>query len=106
MFGPLFFRGGIDLFPSLIQTALDAFSFRAENVFQAFLEVVYHRVHVVLLHLLAAAVLQLLHDVPEAGNLLTVPVLETLTQHLPKGAHDIALVHDFIGEPVHQLFSV
>ena len=79
MFGPLVFGGGIYLFPSLIQTVLDAFSFRAENVFQAFLEVVHYRVHVVLLHLLAAAVLQLLHDVPEAGYLLTVPVLETLT---------------------------
>ena len=59
-----------------------------------------------LLHLLAAAVFQLLHDVSETGHLLTVPVLKTLSHHFPQSAIDVALVHDFFRQAVHQLFSV
>ena len=59
-----------------------------------------------LLHLLAALVLELLHQFPEAGHLLTVAVLESLAQHVPQRLHDIAVVEDVLGEKVHQLVGI
>ena len=59
-----------------------------------------------MLQLLAALVLELLHQIPEAGHLLTVAVLESLTQQVPQRLHDVAVVEDVFGEKVHQLVSV
>ena len=48
---------GVNLALGFVQPAFDAFSFGFNDLFQAFFEVIYHRVHVVLLELLAALVL-------------------------------------------------
>ena len=74
-----------------------------DDVFQPLLEVVQHRVHVVLLHLLAAAVLELLHELAQAGHLLAVAVLHPLAQQVAEGLHDVAVVEDVVRQHIHQL---
>ena len=63
LLGTLVLAGVLHLLLGFFQAPLDALSFCPNDVFQAFLEVVHHRVHIVLLQLLAPPVLQLLQQV-------------------------------------------
>ena len=96
----------LHLLASLFKPVLNAAPFGVDDVLKAFLEVVQHRVHVVLLHLLAAAVLELLHKLAQTGHLLAVAVLHPLSEQVAEGLHQVAPVEDVVGQQVHQLVGI
>ena len=102
----LLFGGLFHLLPGVFEPVLNAPTLGVDNVIKAFLQVVEHRVHVVLLHLLATAVLELLHQLAQAGHLLAVSVLHPLPKQIPQRLHDVALVDDVLRQEVHQLLGV
>ena len=100
------FRGLRRRLPGFDQAAVNALPLRPDNFLQPFLEVVHHRVHVVLLQLLAAAVFQLLHQVAQAGQLLPFPVLHPVPQQFPQRLPQVAILEQLVGQLIHQLVGV
>ena len=106
LLGTVFAPVALNLFFGFVQPPLNAFPLGPNDVFQPFFEVVHHRIHVVLLQLLAALVLQLLHEVLEARHLPSVLVLHAPAHQVPKRLHNVSLVEDVLGQKVHQLVGV
>ena len=104
--GAVFVGCLVYLFLRFRQSPVNAFPFCLENFFQPFLQVIHHRVHVVLLKLLAAPVPQHVHQLAEAGHLLAVAVLHTVPEQFAQGLHNIALFEKFVRQAVHQLVGV
>ena len=101
LLGAFRFGGGVGLLAGVVQAVLDALPFGVDDVVQALFQVVQHRVHIVLLHLLAAAVFELFHKLAQAGGLLAVAVGHTLTEQVAEGLQNVAVLHDVVGQQVH-----
>ena len=99
-------RRVLHLLTSLVEAALNSLALGIDYVFQPLLEVVHNGVHVVLLHLLAAPVLELLHQFPQPGHLLAVAVLHPLAHEVAQGLHDVFVVQDVLRKEVHQFIRV
>ena len=80
----------------LVQPALTPFALGSTDVFQQFWKAVNDRVHVVLLQLLAALVLQTLHQVSEPWHLPSVLVLHAFTHQVSQCLHDVSLVEEVL----------
>ncbi|CAI8046942.1 hypothetical protein GBAR_LOCUS25957 [Geodia barretti] len=102
----LVLRCPVHLLTRLVQPVLDAATLGVDNFLQPLLQVVHHRVHVVLLHLLTAPFLQLLHKLPHPRHLLAIPVLHPLPEQVPQRLHDVAVVQDILRQHVHQLVGI
>ena len=79
------------------QAPADALPFGSQYLFQPLLQVIHHRIHVVLLQLLAPLVLESFHQLPQAGQLHTFPILHPLPEQLAQGLHHVALLQQLIG---------
>ena len=90
----------------VVQPLLDAGALGTEDVVQPFLEVVHHGVQVALLQLLAALLLELLHELAQVGHLGTVSVLHTVAEQVAQGAGQVAVLQQVVGQRVHQVAGV
>ena len=104
--GPVFVRRLADLFSGLVHPPVDALPLGAQDFVKPLLQVVHHRIHVVLLQLLTTPVPKHVHQFPKAGHLLAVAVLHSVAHQFPQGFHDVALLQQFVRQAVHQLVGV
>ena len=102
LLGAVLVGGGGDLVAGLVETLLDARAFGVEDFPETALEVLDNGVHVVLLELLAALVLEAFHQLAEPAHLLPVGILHPVAEQLTEGPHDVALLEKLVGELVHE----